>query len=760
MENWVQIVIGILAFLGFIGFVTTEDTTITYLSDVWQRLGNNIYYDDGNVSVNNTLEVGQDTYIDGDLYLAGEILTVTGQNISGNISYAQDNRYYIGSPSKSPKIIYTNNLTAKGKTTLRNTSISNTTTLAYATTGARVGIGTQSPLTRLDVFGTTSGQHPASGTTTSTVDLRLNRGDAGINVIDFGIDGSSPFSGWVQVTAKTDFSSNYPLSLNPNGGNVGIGTYKPQYALDVGNNSLASNFILRVSGRRTAGIILSSDVNNDPAEIYTPYVYMQQDGTSTEAVTGLVQSPNLDPRASTFTGSLSNAYIMRANNALQFGSGTSVGITLDTLNRLGIGTTTPLTKFNLVGQAGNETDLPYIDRYTGSNGPAVSAIITRKARGTLTAPTAIKLDDGIGGFGARGYGATGFSSGSRAYFYTYAGENWTDSVQGTYMAFGTTPIGSTTVAEKMRLTGAGYLGIGTTTPYQTLDVRGRGVFNTTEPQVYINSPSATGNPEIIYSNNDGNKFSTYVSDSGAYWAVYSYIAGSTGNKLMVKSTGNIGVATANPNQTLDVSGTTILRQGTQARETNVTNITISGAGSLRLTGTGTVFNDIVVPFLSVKLSGLRDPSFSVLRDGVYAYAFDDLTTPNEQQAFLSLQLPHTWKEGTALGCHLHYTTPVNYTGNQNATWGLEYTKAKLNTKFPVTTTIYASEKVNNTAFIHSIVPFTNITMTGNTLSTVMDLRIFRRSGSTGDNYTSSVYALSFDCHYEIDKLGSENEYTN
>jgi hypothetical protein len=51
-------------------------------------------------------------------------------------------------------------------------------------------------------------------------------------------------------------------------------------------------------------------------------------------------------------------------------------------------------------------------------------------------------------------------------------------------------------------------------------------------------------------------------------------------------------------------------------------------------------------------------------------------------------------------------------------------------------------------------------MTSDTLSTIADFRIFRYSGSTGDNYTGSIYALSFDCHIEIDKLGSEAEYNN
>ena len=64
----------------------------------------------------------------------------------------------------------------------------------------------------------------------------------------------------------------------------------------------------------------------------------------------------------------------------------------------------------------------------------------------------------------RGYGSTGFSSGSRAYLKMFAYENWTDTVQSTYITFGTVPAGSKNIAERMRIDNAGNLGIGTTTP--------------------------------------------------------------------------------------------------------------------------------------------------------------------------------------------------------------------------------------------------------------------------------------------------------
>jgi hypothetical protein len=73
----------------------------------------------------------------------------------------------------------------------------------------------------------------------------------------------------------------------------------------------------------------------------------------------------------------------------------------------------------------------------------------------------------------RGYGTTGFSGTSRANIKFFAAENWTDAAQGGYVTVSTTPIGSNANAtERLRITDAGRVGIGTTTPGVKLEVNG------------------------------------------------------------------------------------------------------------------------------------------------------------------------------------------------------------------------------------------------------------------------------------------------
>ena len=99
----------------------------------------------------------------------------------------------------------------------------------YVLDSGNVGIGIGSPSSPLHVHSTTSGLPVTSGTTQTNGVFRLTS-SATSGTIDFGMNGSNP---WIQVTDYTGLNNNYNLLLNPNGGNVGIGTSSPTQQLDV-----------------------------------------------------------------------------------------------------------------------------------------------------------------------------------------------------------------------------------------------------------------------------------------------------------------------------------------------------------------------------------------------------------------------------------------------------------------------------------------------------------------------------------------------
>jgi hypothetical protein len=127
------------------------------------------------------------------------------------------------------------------QSTAQNTSAKDGTTRFYINPSGNVGIGTTSPGQRLEINGNT-GQPATSGTTQNGL-LRLRPGtgsnDYGESLdLGFHVGVSGPASyGWIQSTNRDGLNTNYSLALNPNGGNVGIGTASPATLLHLNSNT-------------------------------------------------------------------------------------------------------------------------------------------------------------------------------------------------------------------------------------------------------------------------------------------------------------------------------------------------------------------------------------------------------------------------------------------------------------------------------------------------------------------------------------------
>ena len=109
-----------------------------------------------------------------------------------------------------------------------------------------VGINKAAPVTKLHIEGggtsnpATTGTDPAAGTV-----LRIRPGNNAI--LDIGGNGTS--GAWLQSYDQTGMQTEYPLLLNPNGGNVGIGTAAPSNKLDIAGAVTATpvtNGIVRI----------------------------------------------------------------------------------------------------------------------------------------------------------------------------------------------------------------------------------------------------------------------------------------------------------------------------------------------------------------------------------------------------------------------------------------------------------------------------------------------------------------------------------
>ena len=133
---------------------------------------------------------------------------------------------------------------------------------------------------------------------------------------------------------------------------------------------------------------------------------------------------------------------------------------------LGMNTTAPQAAFHAVSWT---APVAYFDVF--SNALSALPVVYRAARGTPAAPMAVRANDILGGLAVRGYGATTWSTGRGQVMYK-AAEHWTDGAQGTYLQFTTTPTGTATWVERLRIASDGKVGIGTPTPAQMLSVAG------------------------------------------------------------------------------------------------------------------------------------------------------------------------------------------------------------------------------------------------------------------------------------------------
>ena len=87
----------------------------------------------------------------------------------------------------------------------------------------------------------------------------------------------------------------------------------------------------------------------------------------------------------------------------------------------------------------------------------------RYAAGVLASPSPVPSGTTIAFLSGRGYGTTGFASASTGQIDIQASQTFTDSTMGTRLLFSTTPNGSTSLAERMRIANTGDVLIGTTT---------------------------------------------------------------------------------------------------------------------------------------------------------------------------------------------------------------------------------------------------------------------------------------------------------
>lgn len=192
-----------------------------------------------------------------------------------------------------------------------------------------------------------------------------------------------------------------------------------------------------------------------------------------------------------------------------------------------------------------------------------------------------------------------------------------------------------------------------------------------------------------------------------------------------------------------------------------TNLVVEADGTVRMDNGAIVWDDLRVP-LSIAAKGTLVTSFEAFLGETYLEYFKDGGT---DALYFVVQLPHSWKEGTTIYPHIHWTpkTP-GADGANGVVWELEYTWANNGETFVTTPVITASTispalSGNLVANRHYITPLgSGIVGTGKKISSMLVCRIARIGSDSGDTYTGKAGALEVDFHYQVDTFGSREEY--
>jgi hypothetical protein len=148
----------------------------------------------------------------------------------------------------------------------------------YINSSGFVGIGTPDPRTKLHVSGLTGDDDPALGSSTAPLFVSNTANSYGLNI---GVNNVG--TSWLQAQSNTSATA-YAMSLNPLGGNVGIGTTSPQAKLDVNGGVRIANDAAAASATNVGTLRYRTSGNNSYVDM------VMQTGASTYAWVNIVEN--------------------------------------------------------------------------------------------------------------------------------------------------------------------------------------------------------------------------------------------------------------------------------------------------------------------------------------------------------------------------------------------------------------------------------------------------------------------------------------
>jgi hypothetical protein len=312
-------------------------------------------------------------------------------------------------------------------------------------------------------------------------------------------------------------------------GNVGVGTSSVNALLEV-NNSTAGGEVQRIEG------------NYDGSGSVTLTNWRRAGGSVAAA---LKYNDDSSPLCMSIGTTTSHEFRIRTAD--------TDAITIDASQRVGIGTSSP---------TGTSVAANFY-----SYGADNSQFVIGAARGTVASPTTLNSSDTIGGVYFRGHDGTSFKTGAQ--IQAQIDGITPSSDLPSRLVFSTTADGASSPTERLRITSAGLVGIGTSSPAANLEV-----FGDTADVVLtsVTNNNATGaNKSLNCGVGGATAFSVppwpnsgfidsattnglALGSSSSTGSVRLYTGTSREERLRITSAGLVGIGTSSPTTTLHVVG--------------------------------------------------------------------------------------------------------------------------------------------------------------------------------------------------------------
>jgi hypothetical protein len=191
-------------------------------------------------------------------------------------------------------------------------------------------------------------------------------------------------------------------------------------------------------------------------------------------------------------------------------------------------------------------------------------------------------------------------------------------------------------------------------------------------------------------------------------------------------------------------------------------IKINKGGELTMLGTATVWDDVRILPGSFDRPGSSDPSivsYTPTGSSIATYLWE---FAKNNIASFTAQLPHSYKQGSDILVHIHWTPGLRGSAESGNTvgWKIDYTWANVNGTFGAMSTADLSDACDGTNDKHQMTPEVTITGTSKNISSMLLCNVKRTDTGADDTWAGTASGqlpmlLEIDFHFEMDTIGSK-----